>query len=181
MSQATSAVPLNAPVAGARAAGFADAGVGAAAAAGARAGLEGAAAPALSSSRRIGDPCETLSPILIRNSFTIPASGDGISTVALSDSSVMREVSFSTRSPGFTRTSTISTSLKSPMSGTLTSIICATPVSQKGAADVGEHRGQIGREARAGRAVDDAVVVGERQRQHQPRSEGAVLVDRPHL
>src|SRR6266853_3907775 len=181
MSQVTSAVPLNAPGAGACAAGFAGAGVGAAAAAGARAGLEGAAAPALSSSRRIGDPCETLSPILIRNSFTIPASGDGISTVALSDSSVMREVSFSTRSPGFTRTSMISTSLKSPMSGTLTSIICTTPVSQKGTAYVGEHRGQIGREARAGGTVDDAVVVGKRQRQHQPRDERAVFVHRPHL
>src|SRR5258706_13925894 len=181
MSQVTSAVPLNAPGAGACAAGFAGAGVGAAAAAGARAGLEGAAAPALSSSRRIGDPCETLSPISMRNSLTIPASGDGISTVALSDSSVMREVSFSTRSPGFTRTSMISTSLKSPMSGTLTSIICATPVSQEGAADVGEDRGQVGREARPGRTVDDAMVVGERQRQHQPRNEGTVLVHRPQL
>src|SRR5712691_5404923 len=182
MSQATSAVPLNAPVA-AGAAGFAGGGVGmgAAAAAGARAGLDGAAAPALSSSRRIGDPCETLSPILIRNSFTIPASGDGISTVALSDSSVMREVSFSTRSPGFTRTSMISTSLKSPMSGTLTSIICAMPASQKGPADVGKYRGQVGREARSGGAVDDAVVVGERQREHQPGNESTVLVHRPHL
>src|SRR6266545_4521397 len=179
MSQVTSAAPLNAAVAGTGAAGFAGAGVTAAAGT----GLEGGAtaAPALSSSRRIGDPCETLSPSLMRNSFTIPACGDGISIVALSDSSVTREVSFSTLSPGFTSTSMISTSLKSPMSGTLTSIICATPASQKGAANVGEDRGQIGREARPGGAVDDAVVVRKRQRQHQPRNERAVLVHRPHL
>src|SRR5256885_11884757 len=126
-------------------------------------------------------PWETLSPTLTRSSLTIPASEEGISIVALSDSSVMREVSLATRSPGFTRTSMTSMSLKSPMSGTCTSIICATPTSQKGAADVGEDRGQIRREARAGCAVDDAVVVGERERQHQPWSECAVPVDRPHL
>ena len=39
----------------------------------------------------------------------------------------------------------------------------------------------MGREARAGGTVDDAVVVGERQGQHQPRSESPVLVHRPHL
>src|SRR6266852_437987 len=180
MSQVTSAVPLNAVGAGNGAAGFGGEDV---ATAGAGTGLEGgaAAAPVLSSSRRIGDPCETLSPSLTRSSFTIPACGDGISIVALSDSSVMREASFSTRSPGFTRTSMISTSLKSPMSGTLTSIICAMPASQKGAADVGEDRGQVGREARPGGAVDDTVIVGERQRQHQPRNERAIPVDRPHL
>src|SRR5258706_7916744 len=176
-----STAPLNAVAANTGSAAFVGAGV--AAAAGGGAGLEdgAAAAPALSSSTRIGDPSETLSPSLIRSSFTTPERGDGISIVALSDSSVMREVSFSTRSPAFTRTSMISTSLKSPMSGTLTSIICATPSSQKGAPDVGEHRGQISREARAGRAVDDAVVVGKRQRQHQPRNERAVFVHRPHL
>src|SRR5258707_11153652 len=126
-------------------------------------------------------PVEPLSPTLIRNSLITPASDDGISIVALSDSSVMREASLATRSPGFTRTSMTSMSLKSPMSGTFTSIICATPASQKGAADVGEDRSQIGREARAGRSVDDAVVVGERQRQHQPRNERPVFLHRPHL
>src|SRR5205809_5747793 len=39
---------------------------------------------------RIGEPCETLSPSLILSSFTTPAPGEGISIVALSDSSVMR-------------------------------------------------------------------------------------------
>src|SRR5258706_9984226 len=127
------------------------------------------------------DPLETLSPTLTRSSLTTPASEEGISIVALSDSSVMREASLATRSPGFTRTSMTSMSLKSPMSGTFTSIICATPASQKGAADVGEDRSQIGREARAGRPVDDAAVVGEPQPQHQPRYARPVSVHPPQL
>jgi hypothetical protein len=53
-------------------------------------------------------------------SFTTPAEGEGISMVALSDSSVMSDCSFATASPGFTSTSMTSTSLKSPMSGTST-------------------------------------------------------------
>ena len=40
----------------------------------------------------------------------------------LSDSTVMSELSFSTRSPGLTRISVTSTLLKSPMSGILISI-----------------------------------------------------------
>jgi hypothetical protein len=35
-------------------------------------------------------------------------------------------------------------------------------------ADVGEHRHQIGAEARRVRAVDHAVIIGQRKRQHQP-------------
>src|SRR5882672_3763256 len=65
-------------------------------------------------------PCETLSPILTLISFTTPASGEGISIVALSDSSVISDCSLLTASPGLTRTSITSTSLKSPMSGTRT-------------------------------------------------------------
>ncbi len=42
--------------------------------------------------------------------------------VALSDSSVMSAVSFSTRSPGLTSSSMTGMSAKSPMSGTLTSM-----------------------------------------------------------
>ncbi len=68
-------------------------------------------------------PCETLSPTLIRTSFTTPAPGDGISIVALSDSSVTSDCSFATASPGLTSTSMTSTSLKSPMSGTTTWLI----------------------------------------------------------
>ena len=74
------------------------------------------------SSSRIGEPCETLSPTLRRISFTTPAFGDGISMVALSDSSVISDCSLAIASPGLTRTSMTSISLKSPMSGTLTSV-----------------------------------------------------------
>ena len=53
----------------------------------------------------------------------MPAAGEGTSIVALSDSSVTSESSAATVSPGFTSTSMTGTSLKSPMSGTLTSIV----------------------------------------------------------
>ena len=43
--------------------------------------------------------------------------------VALSDSTVISEASLATVSPGLTRISMTSTSLKSPMSGTLTSVM----------------------------------------------------------
>jgi hypothetical protein len=67
-------------------------------------------------------PSETLSPTLRRSSFTTPAPGEGISMVALSDSSVTSDCSLPTVSPGLTRTSMTSTFLKSPMSGTFTSL-----------------------------------------------------------
>ena len=44
---------------------------------------------------------------------------------ALSDSSETSDCSFATVSPGFTSTSMTSTSLKSPMSGTFTSMMPA--------------------------------------------------------
>src|SRR5215472_42096 len=127
------------------------------------------------------EPLETLSPILTRSSRTTPASDEGISIVALSDSSVMSEASLATRSPGLTRISMTSTLWKSPMSGTFTSIIWATPSSQKGTADVGQDRGEIAGEPRPRCTVDDAVIVGERQRQHQARDESPVLEHRTHL
>src|SRR5262252_6094750 len=68
----------------------------------------------------MGEPFDTLSPILILISRTTPAEGDGISIVALSDSSVMSDCSLVTASPGLTSTSMTATSLKSPMSGTKT-------------------------------------------------------------
>ncbi len=67
-------------------------------------------------------PSLTLSPTLTRISRTVPDEGAGTSIVALSLSSVMSESSFLTASPGFTSTSITGTSLKSPMSGTFTSI-----------------------------------------------------------
>ena len=94
-------------------------------------GLEGAAlagcgagaSPSLASSSRIMLPSATLSPSLTLTSFTTPAAGEGISMVALSDSTVISEASLATESPGLTRISMTSTSLKSPMSGTLTSVM----------------------------------------------------------
>jgi len=65
-----------------------------------------------------------LSPSFTINSFTTPASGAGISMLALSDSSEISDCSFATSSPGLTRISITSTSLKSPMSGTLTATMC---------------------------------------------------------
>ena len=73
------------------------------------------------SSTTISVPSLTLSPSLTLTSFTVPAAGAGTSIVALSDSSVTSESSAATVSPGFTKTSMTGMSLKSPMSGTLTS------------------------------------------------------------
>src|SRR5580765_7516521 len=54
------------------------------------------APPALAERTRIGEPFDTLSPTLIFSSRTTPWEGDGISIVALSDSSVMSDCSFAT-------------------------------------------------------------------------------------
>ena len=70
-------------------------------------------------------PSETPSPTLTRKSLITPSKGAGTSIVALSVSSVMRESSSLTRSPGLTSTSMTGISLKSPMSGTKTSLIVA--------------------------------------------------------
>ena len=74
------------------------------------------------SSVRIGVPWETLSPTLTSSSPTVPASGEGTSMLALSDSSTINGSSAATVSPGETSTSITGTSVKSPMSGTLTSL-----------------------------------------------------------
>src|SRR5882672_972518 len=87
------------------------------------AGVTAAGAPAAASSSSIKLPFETLSPALTRNSFTTPAAGEGISIVALSDSTVMSDCSGWTTSPALTSTSMMSTSLKSPMSGTEISLV----------------------------------------------------------
>src|SRR6267143_1199198 len=79
------------------------------------------------SSRATGVPCETLSPTFTRTSRTTPPAGDGTSIVALSDSSVRSGVSGATSSPGWTRISMTGTSLKSPMSGTRTSMARPPP------------------------------------------------------
>src|SRR5512137_1508385 len=89
---------------------------------GAAAGAAGAAAAdasAWSSSSRLPSP--TLSPSLTFISLTTPACDDGISIDALSLSTVISDCSTFTVSPTLTSSSMTSTSLKSPMSGTLTS------------------------------------------------------------
>ena len=91
-------------------------------AAGAAAGAVAAAAVDVASTT-IGIPCETLSPTFTLTSCTTPSASAGTSIDAFSLSSVMSESFFLTRSPGLTSTSMTGTSLKSPMSGTRTSIV----------------------------------------------------------
>jgi len=62
----------------------------------------------------------TVSPSFTASDLTTPAWLDGISIDALSLSTVIRLCSTFTVSPGCTSTSMTATSLKSPMSGTLT-------------------------------------------------------------
>ena len=76
---------------------------------------------------RIGVPSLTLSPTLTRIFSTVPEDGAGTSMVALSDSSVSSGSSALIASPSLTRISMIGTSLKSPMSGTVT---CVVPVAR---------------------------------------------------
>ena len=66
-------------------------------------------------------------PRLSSTSLMRPAAVDGTSIEALSVSSVMSGVSISMRSPGFTSTSTTSTSVKLPMSGIVSSTLTARP------------------------------------------------------
>jgi pyruvate dehydrogenase E2 component (dihydrolipoamide acetyltransferase) len=94
----------------------ADTSAAAPAAAGAVADAE---ASACSISSRLPSP--TLSPSLTFISLTTPACDEGISIDALSLSTVTSDCSTLTVSPGLTSSSMTSTSLKSPMSGTLTS------------------------------------------------------------
>src|SRR6185503_21059448 len=109
--------------AGAAASAFAGAGAAAGCAGWLAAGAAAAVpAPSVASSVSTAVPSETLSPTLILSSFTTPATGDGTSIVALSDSSETSGSSLLTVSPGFTSTSITGTFLKSPMSGTLTSM-----------------------------------------------------------
>ena len=69
-----------------------------------------------------------------------------------------------TSSPGPTRISMTGTSVKSPMSGTRISVTAGHAA--------GRTTPRPGRrEAGGGRAVDHPVIVGERQRHHQPRDE----------
>ncbi|KAG1447384.1 hypothetical protein G6F57_017086 [Rhizopus arrhizus] len=79
----------------------------------------GAAAAAAPSTTTTTEPLATLSPTLTFTSLTTPPCEAGISIEALSDSTVIRLCSALIVSPTATMTSMTSTSLKSPMSGTL--------------------------------------------------------------
>src|SRR5450432_1744203 len=92
-----------------------------------------AAAPAASSSR-ITVPSLTLSPSFTLSSVTVPALGAGTSIAAFSDSTEISESSALTTSPALTKISMIGTSLKSPMSGTLTAVVVAAPTGALAAA-----------------------------------------------
>jgi hypothetical protein len=72
------------------------------------------------SSRTSSDPTAICWPGSPPSATTLPATGEGISTVALSVITSARIWSSATTSPGFTRHSTSSTSaMPSPMSGIL--------------------------------------------------------------
>ncbi len=116
MSQLTSAWPVKLPASGA--------GVLAVGAAGAVGSTLGAAVAvvATASTRAITEPSDTRSPSCTFTSRMRPAVGAGTSMVALSDSRVTRASSTWTVSPALTSSSMTGTSLKSPMSGTFTSI-----------------------------------------------------------
>src|SRR3712207_4712023 len=135
-----------------------------------------AAAPS-ASSIRMGLPWDTRSPGFTSSSATVPDCGAGMSMVALSDSRVMTGSSPFTLAPGWTWTSMIGMSAKSPMSGTLisTGIESPPPRSEHQPPHVFEQGAELPREPRRQRPVDDAVVVGHEDRQHQPRREGPGL------
>ena len=77
-------------------------------------------------------PVTTLSPTLIKISFTTPATGAGTSIEALSPSTLMIDWSTSTVSPTFTIISVTFTSSE-PISGTLTSTTLAAAGEAAGA------------------------------------------------
>src|SRR4029453_6252210 len=123
-------------------------------------------------------PCDTPSPPAMRTSPIVPATGDGTSMVALSDSSVTSGSSTATTSPGETCTSITGTSAKSPISGTRISMGSSRLEQQ--AADVLEHVAQGAGEPGGQGAVDHPVVVGQRHRQHQPGHELRAVPNRRH-
>ena len=92
----------------------------------------------------------------------MPACGAGTSMVALSHSSVISGSSAATVWPGWTWTSMTGHVLKSPMSGTLISIVMVRlPLSQHQPAHVLEDVAEVAGEAGGERAVDHPVVVGD--------------------
>src|SRR5690606_10315123 len=88
---------------------------------------------ALSSICTMAEPSATLSPTLTSTAFTTPDLDAGISMEALSDSTVIRLCSTEMVSPTATSTSITSTSEKSPISGTFSSVVLMmAPIAQCG-------------------------------------------------
>src|SRR3954453_15268881 len=85
--------------------------------------FDGAAGAPAASMTTIRSPIETRSPPLTLISLTVPACEAGTSMVALSDSRLISGSSTLIWEPGWTWTSMIGTSLKSPMSGTRISLV----------------------------------------------------------
>ena len=102
-----------------------------------------ASSPLSSRAKRKSLP--TRSPILTKISLTVPADGEGTSIDALSDSRVINGSSSLTMSPGFTEISMIGTSLKSPISGTFTSMMLVKTTSLDSARRVGRQCSDRGR------------------------------------
>ena len=97
-----------------------------------------ASSPLSSRAKRKSLP--TRSPIFTKISLTVPADGEGTSIDALSDSKVINGSSSLTMSPGFTEISMIGTSLKSPISGTFTSMMLVKTTSLDSARRVGRRQ-----------------------------------------
>ena len=112
-----SAPPISGTLTGSSAAAAAGAGAGAVSTGAASAGAESPAASVSSSNMAV--PSETWSPSLIRMLTTLPATGDGTSIEALSDSKTIKESSCATVSPTATHTSITSTFSEPPISGNL--------------------------------------------------------------
>src|SRR5215210_3055744 len=122
----------------------------------------------------MSEPSETVSPVLTFSSSTTPPNGSGTSMVALSDSSVTSGSSWATVSPGPTITSMIGTSVKSPMSGTTTSLSSAIVAAsdRPGRRDVGVDVVALDRLPDGGAL--DLALVGQRA---QRRDRDVVAVD----
>src|ERR1700682_348086 len=126
-------------------------------------------------------PSLTLSPTLTFTSLITPAEGEGTSMVAFSDSSVTSESSALTPSPGLTRTSITGTSLKSPMSGTLTAILCVVPAGVLAAAPLSRCLGGAGAAGEVAAAGAGAVCAGEAALPPVAASASSVTMTLPSL
>src|SRR3954470_15386142 len=153
-------------------------------------GTAGAPAPSMTTTR---SPIETRSPTLTLISLTVPACGAGTSMVALSDSRLIRGSSTLIWEPGWTWTSMIGISLKSPISGTRISLVLIGNLlrqrglrkspnpSQDQAANVLERGAEVTGEPSRERAVDDPVIIAQRDRLYQPGLELGPVPDGGHL